>query len=97
MYPYKADGKFEISLEVGEKLKIEEEIKDWYKGSSLTFPNKKGIFPANHVKYGDSLDSLQRTHDVAIIMAQFIAHEWVKELKQLAEVRIQNNSLFFFK
>lgn len=87
LYAFKGDGKNELSLEVGDRLKIEEETKGWFKGCSLVNPTKRGIFPANYVKTGDSLDALQKTPDVTIMAAQYTAKEWVEEINQLAQVR----------
>jgi hypothetical protein len=37
LYEFEGFNRFEIPLEVGDRIKIEEEIKGWYKGKPTIF------------------------------------------------------------
>lgn len=45
---FRAGGPFQVSFAIGDKIKVQEQIKGWYKGIILS-TGMKGIFPMSYV------------------------------------------------
>lgn len=76
-----------MSLEIGEKLKLEEETNGWYRGTSLSSSaTKRGIFPANYVKFADTIQELEMDTDVIIMEIQKTFRSWQVELQKTLDV-----------
>jgi hypothetical protein len=64
LYPFETANRYEVSLAVGDKIQIEEEIKGWYKGTvvqSQRNPDnvqKKGTFPGKDIPFLQHNDKL---------------------------------------
>jgi hypothetical protein len=74
-------------LEVGDPIQIEEECKGWYKGTNLT-SKKRGIFPYNYVKVGDSLGALENDSEVILLNLQSVLRNWDTELVSFAVILV---------
>jgi hypothetical protein len=89
LFPYTASGRFEVSLEIGEKLKLDEETNGWFRGASISSAtSKKGIFPANYVKYADTIQELEMDTDILLMEIQKTFKNWQFELQKSLDVRI---------
>ncbi|PRP86041.1 hypothetical protein PROFUN_05812 [Planoprotostelium fungivorum] len=90
LFPFSGEGRLEVSLEVGDELRIEEETEGWFKGINLTKSGKRegrihGVFPAAYVKYGDSLETLKLDQHVLLVETQAYLSERGKLLMEYLE------------
>lgn len=85
LFTFSANGRSEVSLEIGQKIKLEEyNGNGWLRGTPLVDgienPSQKGIFPANFMKIGDSLNSLEMDTEVILMELQKILFESQTEM-----------------
>ena len=101
IHPFEPQGKYQVRLQLGDKIKLQEQNNMWFKGIVLS-TRKKGIFPQSFVHV---TKKLYENEDDAMKELQVALWEWVGLLKAYYQVCIiiffiqkqnEHTSLFFY-
>ncbi len=85
IYNFAGSTPHQLSFNVGELLRVEEETQGWYRGAVVTDQgeNKTGLFPANYVKLKTESPV---TADWAINEISQVLREWLILMKKQLKV-----------